>query len=77
MIADVGTVANPNQENPHAAQDQMEGSRETTADVVEGKVNPVESLNNLSDKSDLNEETRSQETPNRGSGEESIIDLLA
>lgn len=77
MLADVGTVANPNQENPHAVQDQMEGPHETSADVAEGKVNPVESLNNLSDESDLNEETRSQETLNRGSGEERIIDLLA
>ena len=77
MLAGVGTVANSNQENPHAVQDQMEGPQETTADVVEGKVNPVESLNNLSDESDLNEETRSQQTLNRGSGEERIIDLLA
>ena len=77
MIADVGTVANPNQENANAVQDQMEGPHDTTADVVEGKVNPVESLNNLSDESDLNEETRSQETLKRDSGEEQIIDLLA
>ncbi len=77
MLADVGTVANPNQDNQHTVQDQMEGPHDTTADVVEGKVNPVESLHNLSDESDLNEETRSQETHNRDSGEESIIDLLA
>ena len=77
MLVDVGTVANPNQDNPHAAQHQTEGPHKTSADAVAGKVNPVESLNNLSDESDLNEETRSQETPNRGSGEERIIDLLA
>ena len=77
MLADVGTVANPNQDNPNAVQDQMGGPHETSADVAEGKVNPVESLNNLSDESDLNEETRSQETLNRDSGEERIIDLLA
>jgi hypothetical protein len=77
MLADVGTVANPNQDNQHAVQDQMEGPHETSADVAEGRVNPVESLNNLSDESDLNEETRSQETLKRDSGEERIIDLLA
>ncbi|MBW1677136.1 MAG: hypothetical protein KAT27_09690 [Desulfobacterales bacterium] len=76
MIAGIGTVANLNQDNPHAAQDQIEGPHGTTADVAEGKVNPVESLDTLSDESDLNEETHSQDVPNRDSGEERIIDLL-
>ena len=77
MIEGIGTPANLNQENLHTLQGRVGELHERTADLVEGKVNPVESLNNLSDESDLNEETRSQETHNRGSGEERIIDLLA
>jgi hypothetical protein len=76
MIAGIGTVANLNQDNPHAAQGQIEEPHGMAADVAEGKVNPVESLDTLSDESDLNEETHSQDVPNRGSGEERIIDLL-
>jgi hypothetical protein len=77
MLAGIHTLTKLNQENPHAAQGQIEGPHETTADLVEGKVNPVESLNNLSDESDLNEETDSQRILNRRSREERIIDLLA
>ena len=76
MLAEIGTVANLNQDNPNAVQAKMEGPHETTADVVEGKVNPIESLDNLSDESDLNEKTHSQDILNWGSGEERIIDLL-
>jgi len=77
MLASIHTLPKLNQENPHLAQGQMEGPQKTTEDLVEGKVNPVESLNNLSDESDLNEETDSQRILNRRSRETRIIDLLA
>ena len=77
MIEGIGTVANLNQEDPHTVQGKTEGTHETTADILEGKVNPVESLDNLSDKSHSNEETHSQDLLNRDSGQERIIDLLA
>ncbi|MBW1739527.1 MAG: hypothetical protein JRJ42_00145 [Deltaproteobacteria bacterium] len=77
MIEGIGNVAtNLNKDNPNAVQDQIEGLHETTPDVVEKKVNPVESLENLPDESDLKKETDSRDIPNRGSGEEHIIDLL-
>jgi hypothetical protein len=76
MLAGMGTVANSNQDNPQAVQGQMETSHETTGDVAKGKVNPVESPDNLSDKSDLNRKTHSEDVPNRASGEERIIDVM-
>lgn len=76
MLAGIGTVANSNQDNPQAVQGQMEKSHETTGDVAKGKVNPVESPDNLSDKSDLNRKTHSEDVPNRASGKERIIDVM-
>ena len=77
MIEGIGSVANLNQHDSHAVQGKMERPCETTADVARGKVNSVESLDNLSDESDLNKETHSQDVLNRDSDEEPIIDLLA
>ena len=76
MISGIGTVANLNQDNPHAVQGQTDGPHGTTEDVAEGKVNPVESPGNLSSESDLNEETHSEDMLNRSSGEQRIIDLV-
>jgi hypothetical protein len=76
MLSGISTVANLNQDNPHAVQGQMDGPHGTSGDVVEGKVNPVESLGNLSSESDLHEEAHSEDMLNRSSGEERIIDLL-
>jgi hypothetical protein len=75
MLAGISTLANFNQENSHVVQGQRE-PHETSADVVEGKVNPVESLANLSDEADLNEEAHSQDILDRGSGEGGIIDVM-
>ena len=76
MLEGIGTLANLNQDNLPGVQGQTENPHETKADVVEGKVNALESLNNLSDKSDSNEETHSGDILNRGSGEGRIIDVV-
>ena len=76
MIEGIGTVSNVNQDKTDTVQGQTEGPRETTPDVVEGKVNPVEPPDNLSNEPTSNEETHSKDVLNRGSGEESIIDVM-
>ena len=76
MLSGIGTVTNLNQDNLHAVQDQMEEPHGERADAAEGKVNPLESLTNSSNKSELNKETHSEDMLNRGSSEERIIDLL-
>ena len=76
MLDGIGTVRNVNQDNPRTVQDQAKGPNKTTQDVVEGKVNPVESHDNLPDKSDLNNKTRSRNIINQGSDEEHIIDIM-
>ena len=76
MLSGIGTVANLNQDNPHAVQGQVEEPQGARADAAEGRVNALESLTNSSNESDLNKETHSQDMFNRGSSEERIIDLL-
>jgi len=76
MLAGIRSVANSNQDNPQAVQGQTERPHETTGDVAKGKVNPVESPDNSSDKSDLNRKTHSEDVSNRASGEERIIDVM-
>ena len=76
MFEGVSTLVNLNQNNPETVQGQVEGAYEPAVDAVEGKVNPVECLANLADKSSQNEKTHSQDVVNRGSGERRIIDIL-
>ena len=76
MLAGIGTVGNVNQDNPRTVQDQAKRPHKTTQDVVEGKVNPVESHHNLPDKSDLNDKTHSRGRINQDPDEERIIDLM-
>ena len=76
MLSGIGTVTNLNQDNLHAVQGQTEEPHGARADAAEGKVNPLESLANSSNESDLSKETHSEDMLNRSSGEERIIDLL-
>ena len=76
MISGIGTVSNLNQENLHGVQGHTEEPHGARADAAEGKVNPLESLTNSSNESDLNKETHSEDMLNRDSSEERIIDLL-
>lgn len=76
MIEGIGTTVNLNQENQHTAQAQAESTQKMTADVVEGKVNPVESPDNLHDESGGNEEANSQDVLNPGSREGRIVELV-
>lgn len=76
MFEGISTLAKLKQDHPDTVPGQSGGVYETPADVVEGKVNPVESLSNVADESGLNEEAHSQDIRNRGSGEGRIIDLL-
>ena len=75
MIEGIGTPAKLTQDNLHTLQGRVGEPHGRTADVVEGKVNPVETLDNLPDESDLNEKTGSLDILNRGSGAGRIIDL--
>jgi hypothetical protein len=75
MIEGIGTPAKLNQDSLHTLQGREEGHHERAADVVEGKVNPVEPLDNLSDESDWKEKTDSQEILSRASDAGPIIDL--
>jgi len=77
MIEGVGTLTNVTQDKTQIAQNPTEEPRKTTDDVVEGKVNPVDP--SMPDESASNEQARpqrSQDIPNRGPGEESIIDVV-
>jgi hypothetical protein len=76
MIEGIGTVSNVNQDKIDTVQGQTEGPQETTPDVVEGKVNPVDPPDNLSNEPTSNEESHSKDVLNRGSGEERIIDVI-
>ncbi|MBE9580990.1 MAG: hypothetical protein IMF18_05160 [Proteobacteria bacterium] len=76
MIDGIGATVNLNQENQHAVQAQAESAQKMTADVVEGKVNPVESPDNLYDESGSNEEANSQDVLNPGSCEGRIVELV-
>ena len=76
MLAGIRTVANSNQDKPQAVQGQTERPHKTTGDVAKGKVNPVESPDNLSDKSNLNRKTHSEDGSKRAPGEERIIDVI-
>lgn len=76
MTGGIGATVNLNQENQHAAQAQAESAQKMTADVVEGKVNPVESADNLYDESGSNEEANSQDVLNPGSREGRIVELV-
>lgn len=77
MFAGISNPSRLNQENPQIAQNQVEAPQEATADLVKGKVNPVESPDKLPDEPDLNEETDSQRVLKRRSQEQHIIDLMA
>lgn len=76
MLGGIRTVANSNQDKPQAVQGQTERPHKTSGDIAKGKVNPVESPDNLSDKSDLDRKTHSEDASNRASGEERIIDVM-
>ena len=76
MLAGIRSVSNSNQDNPQAVQGQTERPHKTTGDVAKGKVNPVESPDNLSDKSNLNRKTHSEDGSKRAPGEERIIDVM-
>lgn len=76
MFEGIGTLTGLNQENPQAVQSPMERLRETTTDVVKGKINPVESLDNPSDESGSSGKANSGDLVDRGSGEGRIIELL-
>ena len=76
MLAGIRPVGNVNQNNPRAVKGHEKGPHKTTQDVVEGKVNPVESHDNSPDKSSLKNKTHSRDRINQDPDEERIIDLM-
>jgi hypothetical protein len=76
MFEAISNSTNVNQVNPNAVEGQSEVVRETTTDVAEGKVNPVESLPDSAQESDLSAEGKSEDVTSRGSAEGRIIDLV-
>lgn len=76
MIEGVATVTTAHQENPQAAQAQAEVPVEKTADIVQGKVNPVDEVEGSSNRAGSEEETEAQNPSASGTKEGRIIDLL-
>ncbi len=76
MFEGIGTISNLNQENPQAVQSPMERLRETTTDVLKGKVNPVESADNPCNESGSSGETDPRDVVRRDSAEGCIIELF-
>ncbi|NVM20859.1 MAG: hypothetical protein HWN68_03650 [Desulfobacterales bacterium] len=76
MFEGINTLGKMNQNNLEPVQGQAEVVYESTQDVVEGKVNPVESATNMADESSLTDEALSQNKLNRNSSEGCIIDML-
>lgn len=78
MIEGVATGTNPGQENPQAAQNEVEPTDQAQADAIEGKVSPVDATE-LPDQSVDNEKTPSQGAAGQGTEEESmetIVDVM-
>ncbi len=72
MLEAVGNVTGVNQDNAAVVDSQEEVAPETTTDVVEGKVNRVESA----EQSDVGGETSPQETLKPAPDEGQIIDVM-
>ena len=76
MIEGIATVSTLNKNEPDVVQTKVETPVETTADVVQGKVNPVEDVEDMPNKSnaDRNPDEKPSPTPEEGQGH--IVDLL-
>ena len=75
MIEGIATATALNQNDPDAAQTKADTPVETTPDVKEGKVNPVENVEDLSNRSaDENQEEKHGQIPEKTQGH--IIDLV-
>jgi len=76
MIEGVATASTVNQSHPEAVQPKVDAPVETTPDVVEGKVNPVDDVENLSNRADSDEQSGEHNAPTRDNAAEHIVDLL-
>ena len=75
MIEGIATVSALNKNDPDIAQAKVDTPVETTPDVVQGKVNPVEDVEDLSDRPNSdNPQGEQGPTPDEAQGH--IVDLL-
>ena len=76
MIEGVATAATVNQNHPEAVQPKVDTPVETTPDVVEGKVNPVDDVQNLPNRAGSDEHSGQHNSTTRDNAAEHIVDLL-
>jgi hypothetical protein len=76
MIEGIATASTVNQNNAEVLQGKVDAPVETTPDVAEGKVNPVDDVENLSNKSTSDEQSDGYRSTSPDTAAEHIIDLL-
>jgi hypothetical protein len=76
MIEGIATVSALNQNDPEVAQAKVDTPVETTPDVVEGKVNPVEDVEDPSNRSSSDENPGEKHGPTPDEAQGHIVDLL-
>lgn len=76
MIEGVATASTANQNHPETVQPKVEVPVETTPDVAEGKVNPVDNVEDPSSRAGSDQHPDAHRSPTRNSAEGSIVDLL-
>ena len=76
MIEGIATVSAVNKNDPDVVQTKVDAPVETTPDVLQGKINPVEDVEDTSTSpnSDKNPEEKQSPTPDEAPGH--IVDLL-
>lgn len=76
MIEGIATASTVHQGHPEAGQPKVDTPVQTTPDVMEGKVNPVDDAQNLSNRESSDEQRgeHNSATPDNAAGH--IVDLL-
>ena len=76
MIEGVATASTMSQNHPEAVQPKVDVPVEATPDVVEGKVNPVDDVENLSNRAGSDEQAGEQNSPTPDNAAGHLVDLL-
>ena len=76
MIEGIATASALNQNDPDIAQAKVDTPVETTPAVVQGKVNPVEDVEDLSNGSNSDKNPREKQGPPTEETQGHIVDLL-
>jgi hypothetical protein len=76
MIEGVATASTVSQNHPETVQTKVDTPVETTPDVVEGKVNPVDDVETLLNRAGADEPPNEHNAPHQENPAGHIVDLL-